>query len=250
MTEPRPGAHRRRHHLDRAGKLALIAGPAARDRAWPRGGARGEADRGGAQATVRLQGILRQGEPLHGRELPRPGTPGGAERAGADPRSAGVPVTSECTRPRHRRGGACWTSSRSPHSSAARPGSSKRRREAGNRSISRKVSSSIRHRWRAAWRRRARRVPRESSYGAGSTFGYGDLVVDFRGIEIMKRFGCPVFSMRRTRSETGAARQEAARIHPGARRAAVAAGVDGVFIETTRTRAGPLRRESRGRSRS
>ena len=68
----------------------------------------------------------------------------------------------------------------------------------------------------------------------GSTFGYGDLVVDFRGIEIMKRFGCPVFfdathSVQRPGGrETGGQRE----FIPVLARAAVAAGVDGVFIET------------------
>src|SRR5205823_2343784 len=68
----------------------------------------------------------------------------------------------------------------------------------------------------------------------GTTFGYGDLVVDFRGIEIMKRFGCPVFfdathSVQRPGGrETGGQRE----FIPVLGRAAVAAGVDGIFIET------------------
>ena len=68
----------------------------------------------------------------------------------------------------------------------------------------------------------------------GTSFGYGDLVVDFRGIEIMKRFGCPVFfdathSVQRPGGrETGGQRE----FLPVLGRAAVAAGVDGIFIET------------------
>jgi 2-dehydro-3-deoxyphosphooctonate aldolase (KDO 8-P synthase) len=68
----------------------------------------------------------------------------------------------------------------------------------------------------------------------GTTFGYGDLVVDFRGIEIMKRCACPVFfdathSVQRPGgAETGGQRE----FIPLLGRAAVAAGVDGIFIET------------------
>jgi len=68
----------------------------------------------------------------------------------------------------------------------------------------------------------------------GTTFGYGDLVVDFRGIEIMKRFGCPVFfdathSVQKPGGkETGGQRE----FIPVLGRAAIAAGVDGIFIET------------------
>ena len=68
----------------------------------------------------------------------------------------------------------------------------------------------------------------------GTTFGYGDLVVDFRGIEVMNRFGCPVFfdathSVQRPGGqETGGQRE----FIPVLGRAAVAAGVDGLFIET------------------
>ncbi|HXL14738.1 MAG TPA: 3-deoxy-8-phosphooctulonate synthase [Methylomirabilota bacterium] len=68
----------------------------------------------------------------------------------------------------------------------------------------------------------------------GTTFGYGDLVVDFRSIEIMKRFGCPVFfdathSVQKPGGrETGAERE----FIPVLARAAVAAGVDGLFLET------------------
>ena len=68
----------------------------------------------------------------------------------------------------------------------------------------------------------------------GTSFGYGDLVVDFRGIEIMRRFGCPVFfdathSVQKPGGrETGGQRE----FIPVLGRAAVAAGVDGIFIET------------------
>ena len=68
----------------------------------------------------------------------------------------------------------------------------------------------------------------------GTTFGYGDLVVDFRGIELMKQFECPVFfdathSVQRPGgAETGGQRE----FIPVLGRAAVAAGVDGIFLET------------------
>jgi 2-dehydro-3-deoxyphosphooctonate aldolase (KDO 8-P synthase) len=69
----------------------------------------------------------------------------------------------------------------------------------------------------------------------GTTFGYNNLVVDFRGIREMKRFGCPVLF-----DGTHSVQQPAAhgktsggtREHiPGLVRAAVAVGVDGLFLE-------------------
>ncbi len=68
----------------------------------------------------------------------------------------------------------------------------------------------------------------------GTSFGYGDLVVDFRSLAIMGRAGCPVFfdathSVQRPGGiETGGQRE----FVPPLARAAVAAGVDGLFIET------------------
>ncbi len=68
----------------------------------------------------------------------------------------------------------------------------------------------------------------------GTTFGYGDLVVDFRSIRILGRMGCPVFfdathSVQRPGgAETGGRRE----FLPTLARAAVAAGADGLFIET------------------
>ena len=68
----------------------------------------------------------------------------------------------------------------------------------------------------------------------GACFGYGDLVVDFRGFRIMAGFGCPVFfdathSVQRPGgAETGGQRE----FIPLLARAAVAAGVDGIFLET------------------
>lgn len=68
----------------------------------------------------------------------------------------------------------------------------------------------------------------------GTTFGYGDLVVDFRSIHILGGFQCPVFfdathSVQRPGGvETGGARE----FVPLLARAAVAAGVDGIFLET------------------
>lgn len=68
----------------------------------------------------------------------------------------------------------------------------------------------------------------------GSTFGYGRLVNDFRCIPIMQSFGCPVIydcthSVQLPGgSKTGGQRE----MIPTLARAAVAAGCDGVFLET------------------
>jgi 2-dehydro-3-deoxyphosphooctonate aldolase (KDO 8-P synthase) len=67
----------------------------------------------------------------------------------------------------------------------------------------------------------------------GTTFGYGDLVVDLRGLVAMRRFGWPVVydathSLQRPGGrETGGAREYAAPLMRGA----IAAGVDGLFFE-------------------
>ena len=68
----------------------------------------------------------------------------------------------------------------------------------------------------------------------GTTFGYGDLVVDFRAFAVMAAFGCPVFfdathSVQRPGGETTSGQRE---FIPLLARAAVAAGVDGIFLET------------------
>jgi len=68
----------------------------------------------------------------------------------------------------------------------------------------------------------------------GSTFGYGDLVVDFRAFGVMAGFGCPVFydathSVQRPGGEVTGGQRE---FIPLLARAAVAAGVDGIFLET------------------
>jgi len=68
----------------------------------------------------------------------------------------------------------------------------------------------------------------------GTTFGYGDLVVDFRSIPALQESGCPVFfdathSVQRPGGTvTGGERAYV----PTLARAAVAAGADGLFIET------------------
>jgi 2-dehydro-3-deoxyphosphooctonate aldolase (KDO 8-P synthase) len=68
----------------------------------------------------------------------------------------------------------------------------------------------------------------------GTTFGYGDLVVDFRGFSVMRSLGCPLFYdathsvQRPAGAETGGDRS----MIPALARAAVAVGVDGIFIET------------------
>ena len=69
----------------------------------------------------------------------------------------------------------------------------------------------------------------------GSTFGYGNLVVDFRSLPLMRRLGHPVVfdgthSVQRPGglgASTGGDRTEV----PPLARAAVAVGVDGLFLE-------------------
>ena len=70
----------------------------------------------------------------------------------------------------------------------------------------------------------------------GTTFGYNNLVVDMRGLSIMRGFGCPVvFDATHSVQLPGASGTTSGGqpqfIEPLAR-AAVAAGVDGLFVET------------------
>ena len=70
----------------------------------------------------------------------------------------------------------------------------------------------------------------------GTTFGYNNLVVDFRSLVIMKNFGYPVIfdathSVQMPSKEKGVSGGNPEYIRPLAR-AAIAVGVDGIFIET------------------
>jgi 2-dehydro-3-deoxyphosphooctonate aldolase (KDO 8-P synthase) len=70
----------------------------------------------------------------------------------------------------------------------------------------------------------------------GTTFGYGDLVVDFRGIPIMQELGFPVVldvthSLQQPNQSTGVTGGLPHLIDTIAR-AGIAAGADGLFIET------------------
>lgn len=70
----------------------------------------------------------------------------------------------------------------------------------------------------------------------GTTFGYQDLVVDFRGIPVMQSFDCPVVldcthSLQQPNQSIGVTGGRPAMIETIAR-AGVAVGVDGLFIET------------------
>ncbi|MDR2414201.1 MAG: 3-deoxy-8-phosphooctulonate synthase [Odoribacteraceae bacterium] len=71
----------------------------------------------------------------------------------------------------------------------------------------------------------------------GTTFGYQDLVVDFRGIPVMQEeCACPVVvdvthSLQRPNQESGVTGGQPAMIETIAR-AAIAVGADGIFIET------------------
>jgi 2-dehydro-3-deoxyphosphooctonate aldolase (KDO 8-P synthase) len=70
----------------------------------------------------------------------------------------------------------------------------------------------------------------------GTTFGYNDLVVDYRGIPEMQKFGFPVIldithSLQQPNQSTGVTGGIPAMIETIAR-AGIAVGVDGLFIET------------------
>jgi 2-dehydro-3-deoxyphosphooctonate aldolase (KDO 8-P synthase) len=69
----------------------------------------------------------------------------------------------------------------------------------------------------------------------GSSFGYNNLVVDMRGLEIMREFGWPVIfdatHSVQVPGGLGNASGGESKFIPTLARAAVAAGVDGVFIE-------------------
>ena len=70
----------------------------------------------------------------------------------------------------------------------------------------------------------------------GTTFGYSDLVVDFRGIPVMKSFGVPVVldvthSLQIPNRASGTAGGHPQFIEIIAK-AGIAAGVDGIFLET------------------
>lgn len=70
----------------------------------------------------------------------------------------------------------------------------------------------------------------------GTTFGYGDLVVDFRGIPTMRQFGFPVVmdithSLQQPNQISGVTGGQPQLIETIAK-AAIAVGADGLFIET------------------
>jgi 2-dehydro-3-deoxyphosphooctonate aldolase (KDO 8-P synthase) len=70
----------------------------------------------------------------------------------------------------------------------------------------------------------------------GTTFGYGDLVVDFRGIPTMKANNCPIIldvthSLQQPNQVSGVTGGRPELIETMAR-AGIAAGADGIFIET------------------
>ncbi len=72
----------------------------------------------------------------------------------------------------------------------------------------------------------------------GTTFGYTDLIVDYRGIPEMQSFGCPVIldcthSLQQPNQSSGVTGGRPRMIETIAR-AGVAVGVDGLFLETHR----------------
>jgi 2-dehydro-3-deoxyphosphooctonate aldolase (KDO 8-P synthase) len=70
----------------------------------------------------------------------------------------------------------------------------------------------------------------------GSTFGYGQLVSDFRSIPLMQDFGCPVIfdATHSVQKPAGLGDKSGGdrRMIPYLARAAVACGCDGIFVET------------------
>jgi len=70
----------------------------------------------------------------------------------------------------------------------------------------------------------------------GTTFGYQDLVVDFRGIPVMQQFGYPVIldvthSLQQPNQSSGVTGGKPEQIENIAK-AGIAVGVDGIFLET------------------
>ena len=70
----------------------------------------------------------------------------------------------------------------------------------------------------------------------GTTFGYQDLIVDFRGIPVLQRNNCPVIldithSLQQPNQSSGVTGGQPQLIETIAR-AGIAVGVDGIFIET------------------
>ena len=70
----------------------------------------------------------------------------------------------------------------------------------------------------------------------GTTFGYQDLVVDFRGIPVMQQFGCPVIldvthSLQQPNQSGGVTGGRPDMIESLAK-AGIAIGADGIFLET------------------
>ena len=69
----------------------------------------------------------------------------------------------------------------------------------------------------------------------GATFGYNNLVVDFRGLEIMREYGPVCFDATHSVQKPGGAGDRSGgdrRFVPALVRAAVAVGIDALFIET------------------
>lgn len=69
----------------------------------------------------------------------------------------------------------------------------------------------------------------------GTTFGYNNLVVDFRGLEIMRQFAPVCFDATHSVQKPGGGGDKSSgdrRFVPALSRAAIAVGVDALFIET------------------
>jgi len=194
------------------GRLGLIAGP--RCGAGSRGG--------GARARypLRLQGLIRQGQPHVDRRVPRP-------------RSRGGPRYSR----RSARYGRCAGTDRRACGATDRSGSRSGRRVAD--------SGVLEPADRSSCRRSAKRPTGQRELGAGASgilltergtsFGYNDLVVDFKGLCRLADFGHPVvFDVTHSLQLPGAGEGETAgerRFAEPLARAAAAVGVDVLFVE-------------------
>jgi 2-dehydro-3-deoxyphosphooctonate aldolase (KDO 8-P synthase) len=193
---------------------------------------------------VHLQEQLRQGQPLLGHQLPRPGHGQGPGDPGQGEARPGLPILTdvhtEAEVPRVAEGGRRAADARLPvppdrlHPRRGAVGQAGEHQEGP-------VPRARRHeeRDRQGPRRRAREGPAEDSFMAcerGASFGYNNLVSDMRSLAIMRETGAPVvFDATHSvqlpggqGTSSGGQRE----MVPVLSRAAVAVGVAGLFMET------------------
>ena len=201
-------------------------------------------DRGRRRGALRLQVVLRQGQPLLGHSLPRPRP----RRRAAHPRRVRDDARlSRCspTSTRWRRSGRpprCSTCSRSPRSSAGRPTWSWRAPRSGQPvNVKKGQFLAPRDMRNVVEKMRCRGATRTSCLTErGASFGYNNLVVDMRGLA---DHAGPRLPGRLRRHALGAAagrgrataRAASASTCSALARAAVAFGVDACSWRCTRT---------------